>query len=179
MTYEEDEVQRGAEGSGEDVSPHRSSILGSLKDRRREIAESEHLTLSVPRWNDPEIVVRFKPLEHETIRSIQGRVSKAPKKEQGRAEVRAHVDLLIRACDAVIARIDDESYSLRPGDPHGEPTLFDKDLAENLGLDDGATARDVVQALYITHGDIISAANQVVRFSGYNVDAADEAILGE
>lgn len=157
----------------------RLSILGQLKARRDEILEGEHLDLQVPRWADPEIVVRYKPLAHDVIRRAQAAVEKAPKQRRSQAEVDGNCDLLIRACTAVIARIDGQDYSLRPEDPKGEPTLFDEDLAANLGLEEGATARQVVKALFITDGDILSHAQSLVKWSGYRETSAEEELEGE
>lgn len=155
------------------------SFLASLKERRQEILEEQTLDLPVPRWTDPEIVVRYKPVEHTMIRNGQARVDKAPKADKARVEVDANTDLLIRACVGVIAKVDGREYSLRPGDPHGEPTVFDTDLAANLGLDDRATARAIVRALYITEGDILAASSKVVEFSGYREAEADSRVEGE
>lgn len=159
--------------------PGRLSILGELKTRRDEIVHSEHLDLQVPRWNDPEIIVRYKPAPHATIRRIQERVEKAPKKERFEAEVSGNCDLLIHACDAVVARIDGQDYSLKPDEPKGEFTLFDADLAANLGLPEDATAREIVRTLFITDGDILSHAQSLVKWSGYRETDADERLEGE
>lgn len=157
----------------------RLSILGQLRDRRESIRASQTLDLQVPRWDDPEIIVQYQPLEHEVIRRAQTALEKAPKGKRGQAEVDGNVDLLVRACVAVVARIDEQEYSLRPGDPKGEPTTFDPDLAQNLGMHEGATARQVVKYLFITDGDIISAAQELIRWSGYRETEADEHIVGE
>lgn len=155
------------------------SFLEHLKERREAIAESELLTLAVPRWSDPVIKVVYRPIDHGIIRAAQTRVEKAPKAKQFAAEVDGNVDLLIRGCKAVVAVINEQEYSLRPGDHEGEPTTFDKDLALNLGLPDGSTARQVVKALFITEGDILSHGKSLVEFSGYRETEADEIISGE
>lgn len=155
------------------------SVLGQLKARREEIRQGEHLDLPVPRWNDPEVIVRYKPLEHAVIRRAQDAVDKAPKQRQYQTELEGNCDLLIRACEGVIARIDGQDYSLRPGDPKGEPTLFDPDLAANLGLEEGASARQVVKELFITDGDILSHAQALIQWSGYRETEADAQLEGE
>jgi len=45
------------------------SILSSLKERRQQVMEEQVKRLPVPRWNNPTIVVTYKPVEH----SIPGR----------------------------------------------------------------------------------------------------------
>lgn len=155
------------------------SILGSLKERRTQILEEQVLALAVPRWDDPKIVVKYKPVEHSLIRGVERRIDGAPKKDRAKFEIEGNCDVLIRACTAVVAVLDGEEYSLRLGDPHGEPTIFDRDLGANLGLDPACTAREVVKALYITDGDILAAASAVGEFSGYKNQEADEGLSGE
>lgn len=157
----------------------RESFLSNLKQRREAIAQGEQLVLPVPRWNDPEILVKYRPIDHSVIRSAQSRVEKAPKAKRWAAEVDGNADLLIRGCKEIVAVVDGREYSLRPGDPEGDPTAFDEDLAENLGLTEGATARQVVKALFITEGDILSHGKSLVEFSGYRETEADEGIAGE
>lgn len=157
------------------------SILGSLKARREAIVKRTVLSVAVPRWENPEIVIKYKPVEHKIIRRALTLVEKAPTPQKAEAEVNGNCDVLIAGCIAVVARIDDKEYSLKPGDPHGEPTLFDADLAENLGLDEpGAiTARKIVRALFFTEGDILGHAGQIIDFSGYRESTADEEFEGE
>lgn len=168
-----DEVARGA-------AP---SILSSLKERRQQVLEQQVLRLPVPRWDDPVIVVMYKPVEHGFIKAAQTRVEKAGADKKADVELEANADILIRGCTGVVAVVDGTEYSLRPGDEGGEPTVFDKDLAENLGVEGvggkPATARQVVRSLFITDGDILSAANELIKFSGYRETEADAALVGE
>lgn len=167
------------EGTVQGVQTNGLSILGRIKERRQEVIEAQVLKLPVPRWSDPEIIVHYKPVEHAFIRSAQDRVSNAPKDKRYALEVQGNSDILIRGCLAVVAIIDGKQYSLRAGDENGEPTLFDRDLAETLGLDDGATARQVVKGLFIAEGDIMSASQSLVSWSGYKETEADATIQGE
>jgi hypothetical protein len=159
------------------------SILSSLKERRAQVLQEQILRLPVPRWNDPILVVRYKPVEHSYIRAAQSRVEKSKADKQADVELEANMDILIRGCAGVIAVVDGKEYSLRVGDEDGEPTLFDKDLAENLGVEGSGgrnpTARQVVGDLFITQGDILSAATELIRFSGYRETEADSTIVGE
>lgn len=157
----------------------RLSILGQLRARRESIKNSEHKTIRVPRWSDPEIFVRYAPLEHGQIRRAQSFVEKAPKQRKYQTEIDGNCDLLIRACVGVFAVLDGHEYSLNPDDPNGEHTRFDADLARNLGLEENATAREIVKALFITDGDIIGHASELVRWSGYRDAIADEDLEGE
>ena len=159
------------------------SILSSLKERRQQVVEEQVKRLPVPRWSDPTIVVIYKPVEHQFIRQAQSRVEKSGKDKKAEAEVEANADILIRGCVAVVGVIDGKDYSLRLGDEYGEPTKFDQDLADNLGVEGVGgrppPARHVVRSLFVTDGDILSAATEVISFSGYREAEADSTILGE
>lgn len=179
------EMSGNEEGTGDVVVSRGSapSVLSSLKEKRQEVLDKQVLPLRVPRWDDPVILVRYKPVEHGLIRAAQNRVNKASADKKAEIEIEANADILISGCLAVVAVVDGKEYSLRPGDELGEPTRFDRDLAQNLGIEgEGGkppTARMVVRGLFITGGDVLSAANEVVKFSGYKETEADEAILGE
>ena len=88
-------------------------------------------------------------------------------------------DILVRACQGIYAIEDGDfttKYSLRTGDERGEWTKFDSDLAHSL-MDEGAQnakAVNVVRELYITDGDIVSAAQQVITFSGQSSERIAE-----
>lgn len=176
MSENEEESREVARGS----SP---SILSSLKERRQQVLAQQVLSLPVPRWEDPVIVVKYKPVEHGFIRAGQERVKKAGNEKKAEVEVDANADMLIRGCLGVVAVVDGTEYSLRLGDEQGDPTRFDQDLAENLGVEGAggkpATARAVVRSLFLTDGDILSAANELMKFSGYRETEADTAVVGE
>jgi hypothetical protein len=142
-----------------------STAILSLKARRDKIKESLYIDLQVPRWEDPEIFVRFGPID--SVRSEQAieRRRKSNTKEFG---LLANADILAQCCIGVYACLDgdhDTKYSLNPDDPEGPWTRFDPDLARNLGLITDA-AVDVVRALYYTDGDLIQAATTLVDWSG-------------
>ncbi len=154
------------------------SFLDKLAKRREEILAEQILDLGVPRWDDPDIHVLYKPLSHEVIRKTFRRVEKAKPAERDRVEVEANADLLVKACTGIYALIDDERYSLRPGDEKGELTTFDEDLAENLGVED-RRAISVCRALFFTDGDMLQHVIQLQRFSGYAEDDTDRQLEGE
>lgn len=161
------------------VDSGRLSVLSQLDKRRQAILEKEHLDLAVPRWTDPEIFVRYKPVPHEHFSRGAQRVEKATPKDKPKVELESNIDVLVQGCIGVFARIDGKDYSLRPGDPNGEWTGFDADLAENLGLPTGAGARAVVKALFIVDGDIMSHGSSLGEFSGYKEAEADTQVAGE
>lgn len=171
MEVSEERVGSGDEGRG-------PSVLLSLKERRQQVLKEQILSLPVPRWSDPAIVVKYQPVPHAFIRKAQSRLEKATKERRAELEIEANADILIHGCVAVVAVLDGREYSLRPGDPEGEPTTFDADLAENLGVE-GSSARKVLRALFLTDGDIMSAATELIKFSGYRETEADAELLGE
>lgn len=154
------------------------SILARIAERREEIVNNLHLDLPVPRWTDPEIVVRYRPVEHAVVRSKEAELEKAKPNKRPALEVDLNADLLIRYCVGVAARIDGQEYSLGP-DPKGDLTRFDPDLAAALRLPEDSSAREVVRSLFVTDGDLLSAARALVEWSGYQEAQADEALEGE
>lgn len=159
------------------------SPLDSLATRRAEIAEGLHLDLPVPRWNNPVIVIRYQPLEHERIREIGRLINKARNKSL--AEVNLNIDGLVEACVEVFATLPDDpdpdnptEYSLLPGNPEGPKTRIDADLAENLGLPRESSPRDIVKDLFFTEGDILMHGAKLARWSGYKMDEVNEEALG-
>lgn len=155
------------------------SILDQLGARREQIVTGELLDLPVPRWTDPEIWVRYRPAEHPVIRNLQTKAEKAPNKERFSTEFNSNADLLIKYCVGVFAKVDGQEYSLRPGDHKGDLTTFDHDLAANLGLHEGATARQTLKALFITDGDVVAHAQRLIDWSGYREIDADGGLEGE
>lgn len=153
-----------------------TSPLAGLKDRRTQIASAQELTLRVPRWENPEIYVVYRPLDHDEIRKSQKAADKA-KGNQSEAELNGNADLLVKACKSVYAVLDGKRLSLNPDDPEGEFTTFDEALARNL--DCPATGRAVARALFITDGDLIAHSRDLVRWSGYRDAEADEEFQGE
>ncbi|HEU5046069.1 MAG TPA: hypothetical protein VFT75_18260 [Nocardioidaceae bacterium] len=158
------------------------SVLSQLKQKREQVVAKAYKDLRVPRWGEPgtdtpEIYVRYRPVHHRIIRRAFDATETKKADKVAAAELRANIDILLAGCVGVFAMIDGERYSLRPGDPHGSWTGFDQDLAENLGCGDSAT--DTVKALYISDGDILSAASAVAEFSGYKEAEADEETAGE
>lgn len=162
-----------------DTTDARPSVLGSLLARREQLLQEQVLELKIPRWKNPEIIVRYTPIEYELVQRLGKRIEKAKADKQVEVEIDANADTLIASCAGVFAVIDGVRYSLREGDEDGEPTRFDRDLAENLGLPEGSTARQVVRTMYLTDGDMFQHAAKIMEFSGFAVDRADEELAGE
>src|SRR5664279_2424091 len=108
--------------------------LGSLFARRQEIVEKQVLKLRIPRWEEPEIVVSYRPIEPAEFASfLKGLDDLKDPDELAEASLNRNADLLIKACLGIEAKNPNESWD-----------GFGPDLAEALGLDrNNATARQV------------------------------------
>lgn len=160
---------------GEDDGPDQvSAPIVSLKDRRKAIVDDLFIDVQVPRWDEPEIFVRFKPISSS---KLDAAVEKRRASKADNWATMANADALVQACIGiygVFPNDPDKKVSLRPGDPDGEWTKFDPDLAEALGVP-APTAADTVLALYLTEGDLVMTASKVFRWSGIASEEADSA----
>ena len=158
---------------GESV-PVQLSPLASLRARREEIVNELFIDIKVPRWENPEIFVRLSPA---SATKLSHSLEKRRKAGGSDWAMLANADMLINSCIGVYAVLDHDSetkYSLRPGDPNGEWTKFDGDLADALGVTE-RRATSVVQALFLTEGDLIDAANKLFTWSNIAGDEADSS----
>ena len=150
------------------------TALASLQARRAEIVDELYTDIKVPRWEAPELYVRFKPVS--TIK-LNNAVEKRRKQKGDDWSLLANADMLIDSCVGVYAVMNgdiENKISLEKGNPNGTWTKFDHKLAEALGLDT-QRATDVVQTIYLTEGDLIDTANKLFKWSNVANDEADEA----
>jgi len=148
--------------------------LVSLRDRRKAIIDDMFIDIKVPRWSEPEIYVRFRPISAVTLnKKVETR-----RKQGGEMwSILANADILADACIGIYGVMDgdlDNKISLRDGDPKGEWTKFDGFLMEALGLE-ATRASDAVMSLYLTEGDLIATANKLFEWSGIASNEADES----
>jgi hypothetical protein len=156
------------------------SPLADLRARRQRQIDQLYLDLKVPRWDDdggPPIWVRYSPMDPGKSDEINGRREELRKADGKEWFTNANADLLIDSVVGVYAKDGDATYSLRIGDPNGEWTKFDPDLAASLGIET-SRARDVVLALYLTKGDLVTASLQLADWSGAVSVQADEENRG-
>lgn len=150
-----------------------SVALKSLAAKREALKENLHLDLSVPRWEDPEIFVRYGPVNMTQTEAV---VDKRRKSKVPEWSLLANADILSQSCIGIYACLDgdyEKKYSLRVGDENGTWTKFDPDMAAALGSQlQGAS--EVVRALYFTDGDLLEAAKQVTDWSGIKNAEVDE-----
>ncbi len=166
---EGNEMHDAAQGAPAPVSP-----LAALRARRDKIVGELFIDIRVPRWNEPEIFVRFKPVS--TTR-LSAAIEKRRKSKDENWSVLANADVLIDSCFGIYAVMPEDpetKLSLRPNEPHGKWTKFDPDLCQALGLE-ANRASDAVLGLYLTEGDLIETANRLLKWSNIASDEADEA----
>ena len=150
-----------------------SMALNSLSAKRNALQENLHIDLQVPRWTEPEIFVRYGPVD-VTILEKQRETREASKLRDW--NILLNADILAFSCIGVYACLDgdyDTKYSLRKGDENGTWTKFDADLAANLGAVTTAAA-DVVRAVYMTDGDMLEAAQELTLWSAKKNKQVDE-----
>ncbi|MFW6776070.1 hypothetical protein ACOACO_17435 [Nocardioides sp. CPCC 205120] len=144
------------------------AVRGRLRDRRAKAADGLQLDLPVPRL-EPPIYVRYRPVSNREIKEVNARYAKSKDKDR---EVLVNASLLARACLGIFEEVEGELVSPLDGGP--DFPKFDEAMAAELGSN-STVATEVVRALFLTDGDIISQATQVAQWSGY----ADEQIERE
>lgn len=163
------------DNSGEVLIPTTvTSPLESLKKRREKLMSDLYVDIRVPRWDDPEIYVRFKPV---SAIKLGAAVERRRKQKGDDWSLLANADMLVEACIGIYAVVDgdlDNKLSLKSGNPDGKWTRFDPDLAEAIGVE-AERAVDSCIALYMTEGDLLDTANRLFRWSNIAGDEADEA----
>lgn len=166
--------------------PTGTSALATLRARREQIQKDLYLDVKVPRWDEnggPSIYLRLAPASPAFL----GKVMEQRKKTKKTSDdwiINANADVLIKFCEGVFAIEEpgvepkdatrEQMLSLREGDPHGEWTKIDMDLAEALGLDSSVGAVRTVRALFFTDGDLVQVANKLAEYSGVTQNEADE-----
>lgn len=144
-----------------------------LKNRREQIVNDLFVDIKVPRWEEPEIYVRFKPVSATRLNAA---IDRRRKSKTDDWSLLANADMLVDSCVGVYAVIDgnkDNKMSLRLNDANGPWTKFDPDLAAALGVE-ASRASDACVALYLTEGDLLDTAAKLFKWSGIANDEADE-----
>jgi len=167
----------------------KSSPMTSLRDRKKQILESLHIDLAVPRWSDPELFIRYTPVALKEVEKAGKAVERAKAGDKSEASINANMDVLIRCHVGIYAVISGEKYCLDPDDPerwvpfdpdasNAEWTRIDETLAKALGVED-ERARAVCRELFNTELDIVAQASRLVEWSGAYDDEARERFEGE
>jgi hypothetical protein len=147
----------------------------SLKSRRAEILKKLHIDLRVPRYEEPEVWVRFSPVDTTLMNASVTKHSKTKEKDWG---LKANAEVLINSCVgiyAVFPENPDEKFSLREDEPNGEWTKFDMALAKALDIipDEHAPAISVVRKFYFADGDLVDTTERLLRWSNVSNNEAD------
>ncbi len=133
--------------------------LARLAEARKAALETLHLDIQVPRL-DPPVFVRVRPITGPEVVAITKRFRG---NKSADAPVMHNAAIIAEVCLGVFGTDDDG----QPVEDPDEWPRFDGQLAEILGLDGASSAVEVVRGLYLTDGDIASAANRVVEWSGF------------
>lgn len=150
------------------------TLRSSLRDRRQQVVEKLYTDRRVPRL-DPPVMVRFRPLPGATIDRLTKAVEKG--KDPDRSTVQNAL-ALAEACQGIFEIIDGEEVSIDDQDRDGEWPRFDAHLCRLLGIPETGRASDVVRALYLTDGDVISEAGELTVWSGFARREGDEDYSG-
>lgn len=152
------------------------STLALLRDRVATAKKKLQLDLEVPRL-DPPVFVRFKPPTQKRIEAANELARKLRNQKGGEAVIIANAGLLADVCLGVFEVIDGREVSIDPEDRDGDWLKFGPRLAELLGLKTNK-ASDVVRALYLTDGDIISTSDKLAVWSGHAAEAFERDTEG-
>ena len=161
------------------------SPLAGLKAKLATVRDELYLDLEVPRWDalppsgrgmGLKVWVRYRPVAPSEASAISERFQKIGARDWA---TQTNAQILADCCIGVYAILpgDETQYSLREGDPTGAWTRMDPDLAAMLGpalVTDGRTAVGVCRALYVTEGDLTSAAFQLAEWSSKASEKADK-----
>ena len=86
--------------------------LISLKERRKQIVNDLYTDIKVPRWDDPEVFVRFKPVSATKFAATMERRRKSKSTDW---TFLANVDMIVDSCVGVYCLIEgnERKFSLR------------------------------------------------------------------
>lgn len=146
------------------------SPLANLRQRREAKVAKLYMDLSV-RGLEP-LVVRYRPVTAAEITRTNKRFEKSKADD---VDVLINAVILSQACLGIFDK-PDATASV----PTNEAwPRFDKDLAQSLGLNPEAVQGvDVVRALYLTDGDIISTGAELSQWSGFTLSDVDRDVAG-
>jgi hypothetical protein len=184
LTVETHQPRNATDTAGETLPAAATSRLASLRTKRAETLAALHIDLYVPRYSQPELVVRYGPLDPDLLNAAMERRKKRKTSTPGGSEewlTLAYADALIDSCRGVYGEMDGQRFSLLSDlndDPH--TCGFDADLGKLIAADDEVPptrAVDVVKMLYFTKSEIIGALTRLSEWSGVEMPDAEEAFL--
>jgi hypothetical protein len=157
---------------GEDAISPPESLKEGLRRQRQESLELDHLDLPIPEYQNPELIGRYRMIDPARLAEIGRSIRKDFRATEDQVVFGA-IDSIIEACEGLYARVQGQK-DLVPLDPD-RPMIFNKRLADYLGLENVETARDVVIEVF-AHNiyAIISHNVSITRWMGdRKVDLGD------
>lgn len=148
------------------------SVLAGLRKAREKALSALTIDLQVPRL-DPPVYVRYRPIQQRELEAANKRGAELAQAKDPDAYVTANAVVLTNACVGIFGTVDGKP----DGDPASWPT-FDSKLADLLGLPPEASGVELVRALYLTDGDVITTADALNGWSAPAVRKLDEDIAG-
>lgn len=154
-----------------------TSIVGRLREKRRQGAEKQTIDLPVPGY-DGELVVRYRLLdplvEGKELGDRVGGEFRGASLDAERGYYLA-VDTLISACIALFAKV---AGKLVPLAGEGTVTSFEDthDLAEMLGFEPLDTTRKTVEAVFI--GNKVAVNGQAMHLNLWMLDPSRDLDAG-
>lgn len=130
--------------------------------------------IKVPRYTPP-IGVLVRPISEDEFNDSLKQRAKAGSDYR----VLHGADLLARACKGIFLLVGTRRVALNPDDPDGDWPTFGIGLQPFLGFNAGDEAVMWVRALFRTDADVISAAEELVSWSGYANAEVREQLAGE
>jgi hypothetical protein len=152
------------------------SPLLNLKERRQAQKAKLIKDIRIPRWENPELWLRFRPAEPTALERFLRKRARGKDNPDPGWGIDATLDIIVDACVAVYAKYpDDETeYSLKVNDAKGSLTRIDHEVARALGLEDVTTAAETARALFLAEGDINTVGNALLTWSNVAGSEADE-----
>lgn len=163
-----------------------TSPLDLLRGKRPALQEKLFLDLAVPRWDEQlpgrKLWVRYRPGNPALFSAALARRERENDEAQRRSgrgdpdwSVKANADVLVDACVAVYDLPADEhppEGELPPGD---YPTFGSEGLSDALGTSHNAV--ETALSLYVTKGDLLLAASQLMNWSGQTSEEVTQGFL--
>lgn len=171
---DDDSVDEGASVAETPMEIQGDTPLIGLRKRREQIVNELYTDIQIPRWDEPELFIRFKPV---SATKLNATIERRRKQKSDDWSFLANADMLVDSCVGIYGVLNgdhDNKLSLRPNDSKGTWTKFDPDLASALGIE-AVRAADVCTALFLTEGDLIDTANKLFKWSNIANSEADES----
>ena len=161
------------------AKPPTSSLLGSIREQAQHLAKDDTIDIPIAGYKRPELVARYRFVEHEEARELGERIRKDDQylNDIDRAET-ALVDALIVGCIGIFAREGDQLEPVTPDDGGG-PCVYDDRLETFFGTESSGSAR--ASLLRAFKGNWLAAINHGRIYQIWLTDTSKkyEELVGE